>query len=1366
MGIARAAAQDPRSVTLEYVPGEVRFDTLSVNGTAYSRVSVMGATMVEPPGRPWLPTAQLPVAIPDGMSPRVTIASEDWNERAGPAPPLPVAKQRFVSDDPKTGPVSEFTTTPDPGVYGRAAMYPAQAVEAGRGAAVGGMWVVPVYVHPVRWNPATRAFQILARMTIRVDFVPASDAERAARPALRPGADAGAWQRVQEGLVKNYQSARSFPVRTKPLPRRAARTRAFANPEYKLAVTTTGWTSISFTALSAAGFPPNIPINQIILSVKGYDDVGDSATVTPVPVVPRDNNTDGIFNFPDIITFYGQSLRDRMGAGSLETRYTDANLYWLSWANSAAPPIGTIDGDITDPSPVLPTSFLDTIHMEQDQYMLASPDPSVASPGEAADLFYWTNGNVDSPDQVDQPIPFVDPDTSQPFQIRAFYQGQNSYVHRLNITYQSSTSITDLLAANQTFFNQETFLLDTGLTIPGTHIGPGVNHYKHVGDGQPLSGSTFTNGSKAWLDWIDVTYSRLYKAENEMLQFTSGGAGGIRELHVINFTYSVIEIYDVTNPTSALRVTNVTILPVTTGHPYFEAVFRTDATAGERKFVAITVNMETPLPTSAVTADTPSTLTVPGLYGANSVARSIVIAPQAFLAPANRLADYRRSQGYVVEVADVQDVYDEFNGGVKSARAIRRYLRHAYVTWSPAPAFVILAGDASMDYKHRLPTSGVDWVPTYVQFESIAGPAGAEQVAHDSHYTLNLSAVIPSDTDFVPSLFLARIPAGNASELDQFVSKVIAYENFQASDTWRGRMMLLSDDQYSSGIFSASSYCLNPAEVLFHDTNQDFANAAVLSQSGQDLQSDFFDLKTYTDPLAASCVSGSDPSCRNQGCVINAFRLPGGAVDQFHSRLGPGALILNVEAHANRYLIAHEFIYATTPAFQGPDYPKLSNINRPALLMIWGCHANQFPDGPSASLTDSTDALGEEWLLLADRGSIGSLGSSAFEFLNTNSSYNLSVADAFFTSPPVPTPPPGQARRARWIMGEVLGRAAVENGLSPFTFQSVMNRTVNLLGDPMTKMDALPPRIFEVKLNGTVYTDGGAFTDDSPSPTDSVTLVAKVRDEAGVAQTTLAEHDLASGTITPIDSTTYTIALSDSGRLMTVTTRARPHIGNYDLQVRAIDGNGRLQVFALQVRTPIRYLANGVAIVNGVFVENEAILRAEITTPIPVTADSLDLYLDGVPITVTKTKTDAAGREWVLEGLREGRGPGSHTLQVAIGGHTAGLDQVSYQVSTQFTMRGVAVVSPQVMGTGCSGSVFQYELSAPASKVELLLLTVAGRRVSSIQMNGNAGFNVYCWDGRDSEGHDTAAGVYLYRIKATDATGRTVTQDGRMIRPR
>jgi hypothetical protein len=1358
-GSIRAAAQDIRGATFEYVPGEIRFDTLSVNRVAYTRVSVAGAVVVEAPGRPSLPSATIHVAVPDGMSPRLKIASEQWNERSGPPPPMPVTRQRFVSDDPKTGPVSEFTTVPDPAIYARPGMYPRQAVELGKGAAVGEMWVVPVMVHPVRWDPAARAYRTLARMSIRVDFVPATDAERAGRPDFRLGGSVGAWQRVQEGLVKNYQSARSFPVRPKSMPRPAGRARLAVNPEFKIAVTATGWSSVNFAAMSGAGFPGGIPINTVTLSERGYDDVGDSATVTPIPVVPRDNNFNGLFDAQDLITFYGRSLRDRMGAGSVENRYTDANVYWLTWGATPAAAMDSISGVIPGPA-TTPTSFLDTIHLEQNQLMLASPNPTAANPPEAVDYFFWTNGNIDVPDVVDQPIPFVDPDVSQPFQIRSYYQGQNIYEHRLNIFYLSSSGVTDTLARDQYFFHQETYLLDTGLTIPGSHIGGGSNRYRHVGDGQPPSRGTFTNGSKAWLDWIDVNYARLYKPRNLMLQFTSG-PGSTVELHVGNFLNSNIEVYDVTSPTAPKRVTDLTINSLNPP-PQFEVVFRTDATAGERRFVALIPNNEIALPASAVTPDTPSALAVPSPFSPTNIARSIIIAPQAFLTPANRLADFRRAQGYVVEVADVQDVYDEFNGGIKSAGAIRRYLRHGYLTWTPRPTFVVLAADASMDYNHHLPSSSVDWVPTYMQFEVITGPTGAELVAHDSHFSLNLAAVVPGDSDYVPSLFLARIPAGSAVQLDEFVTKVIQYENFQAGDTWRGRLLFLSDDEFSTGLFSAGGYCQSPQEVLFHESNQDMANIAAASQSGQDLRSDFFQIKSYTDPLATTCQSG--PSCRSLTCVFNAFRSTGGAVDQFHAQLGPGALILNVEGHANRYLITHERIYALS-GYGGPDFDKLNNFNRPAFLMVWGCHANQFADGPLGfSISDSIDAIGEEWLLIPNRGSIGSLGSSAYEFLNTNSAYNHYIAEAFFTTPPVPTPPPGEPRRARWILGEVLGEAAIVNGTSGIGFQSVMNRTVNLLGDPMLRMDALPPRVFEVKLDGATYTDGGNFTSDSP--TDSVTLVAKARDEASLKTVSLSERDVASGAITPIDPTLYSTAFADSGRLVTLTTRARPRVGNYDLQVRAIDGNDRLQIFTLQVRTPVRYLANGIVIVNGVFVENAAVLRAEVTTPIPVTADSLALYLDGIPIAITKTRTDAAGRQWVLESLAEGRGPGSHVLQIAVGGRTVGFDQVSYQVSAEFTMRGVAVVSPRIQGAGCSGSIFQYELSAPANRVELMLMTVAGRRISSIQLPGSPGFNVFCWDGHDSQGHETATGLYLYRIRATDPSGRTVTQDGRMIRSR
>ena len=215
-----------------------------------------------------------------------------------------------------------------------------------------------------------------------------------------------------------------------------------------------------------------------------------------------------------------------------------------------------------------------------------------------------------------------------------------------------------------------------------------------------------------------------------------------------------------------------------------------------------------------------------------------------------------------------------------------------------------------------------------------------------------------------------------------------------------------------------------------------------------------------------------------------------------------------------------------------------------------------------------------------------------------------------------------------------------------------------------------------------------------------------------------------------------------------------------------MDINDRLRIFTMQVRTPIRYLANGVEIVNNVFVQSGSVLRAEVTSPIPLTADSLELRIDGAPVAATADMLDTAGREWALEFPAVDLFTGTHTIQVAIGDRTTGLDQRTFQTTTEFTVRGVAVVDPRMKGTGCGGSVFQYELSADARKVELAIYSVAGRRIASIDLPGQAGFNVFCWDGRDSRAHDTAQGVYLYRLRATGTDGRTVSRDGRMIRVR
>lgn len=1358
----RVLAEDPRSVRVEYVAGRARWDTLAIGDVRYERVQVEGAVMIEPPGRPALPTDLIQIGVPDGMSPTVRIETEVSDERPG-LPPAPAVTQRFISDDPAKGPVSEFRYLPESAIYAGVRLYPEAAAALGTGVPLGELWSIPLRVTPVRWNPATRSYRVLRRLVVRVDFTPATARDLSLRAPARPGSDTEAVRRIQNRLLVNHASAQRFPRRPRDMPRAPSLRRLLdGNPEFKLSVSQTGSTTVSYATLVAAGFPAGIAIAKIGVWERGYSDAGDSATATAVPVEARDATSNGVFDAGDAIAFYGRTLRDRVGMGSIENRYADANVYWLTWTTADAAAIDSTTGVIVDPTPVTPAWFYDVTRLEQDNYLLSAPDPFGGTPPENIPYVFWTNGNSDfNNDVFTTPLPLFDVEPGQMYRFRARYQGQTGSLHRLQMFVNGSSGTTDTLSNGFVFFGQEVLLYDSGFNLPSDNLGAGTSNYRHVGSRQSPGGGPFIPGSSAWLDVLEATYPRKYVARSNYLAFNSGTTPGICELTVRGFTGSTIGVYDVTNPTAPVRVTGVVVSPSGGG---FQALFRCDATGGVRSFVAFTIGAEPALATGAVTADAPSALGTPGAFPSGKAARAIIVTPGAFATAANRLADHRRSQGYVVEVAAVQDIYDEFNGGIKSAHAIRRYVRHAYLAWTPTPLFVVLAGDGSMDHKGRTGTAAADWVPTFLKFEEIFGPVGRELVANDSYYALGLEHPTPLDGDLAPRLALGRIPASSAAELDQAVTKIIRYEDYQAADTWRGRLLLVSDDAVSVGLFGTLFYCEQPAEIAFEAANQAMADAAAANPGTADMESVQYRLSTYTDALAPICPGAGGPSCHDLQCVIGGLRTSTGAITAFQNRVAGGALIMNVECHANRYLMTHEALFCGPSRCQFPaDAGDIANVDRPSFMMVWGCHANQFADGPTTpGLPDSTDAIGEVWLNLPDRGSIASLGSSAFEVLETNAAYNGLIAKAFFSTPPSVVDA-GGTRRARWILGEVLMQAAVENASTGF-LQALMTRTILLLGDPMLRMDALPPRVFEVTLDGNVVASGAPLTNDSP--TDSLALQAKVRDEEAVTRLVMAERDLATTTTTPLDSTRFTVVFSDTSRQAVLTGNVRPRVGNYDLLVQATDYSGRVQEFSLAVRTPIRYFANGVEIIDGVFVESSALLRAEVTSPIPLTADSLTLLLDGIAIPGAPSSLDGTGRRWALESLAGDRGPGSRLLQLAIGGRTAGLDDASFQISSQFTLRGVAVVDPRRQGAGCGGSIFQYELSAPANRVELLLYTVAGRRVTSIPLPGVAGFNVYCWDGRDSQGHVTANGVYLFRLRAIDPTGRTADHDGRMIRTR
>ena len=76
------------------------------------------------------------------------------------------------------------------------------------------------------------------------------------------------------------------------------------------------------------------------------------------------------------------------------------------------------------------------------------------------------------------------------------------------------------------------------------------------------------------------------------------------------------------------------------------------------------------------------------------------------------LARLREAQGLKVEMADIEDVFDEFNFGDRSPQALKDFLAYTQKQWAVRPRFVLLAGDASTDPRNYLGYGNNDIVPT------------------------------------------------------------------------------------------------------------------------------------------------------------------------------------------------------------------------------------------------------------------------------------------------------------------------------------------------------------------------------------------------------------------------------------------------------------------------------------------------------------------------------------------------------------------------------------------------------------------------------------------------------------------------------
>ena len=701
----------------------------------------------------------------------------------------------------------------------------------------------------------------------------------------------------------------------------------------------------------------------------------------------------------------------------------------------------------------------------------------------------------------------------------------------------------------------------------------------------------------------------------------------------------------------------------------------------------------------------------------------------------------------MVEIVTLSELANEFDGGLARPHAIRNYLRHAFSHWNRPPQYLLLAGDASEDFRHKVPT-GLSVVPTEFIYGPAFGLGDLEIIACDSWFA---AGIAPGDLEFDHHMDLAvgRLPAQSAADLRVMIDKTIAYENFDPGDRWRAKTLTIADDAWSSSIDFTQPYTERAGERIFQaicDTLNSIAENH--SGIGDLIEARAFNLSTYTDQL---------PDPHSLSDAISHFDTTGHRV--LYSILSEGNLLVSYQGHANQVIIAHERIFFS---LIDNDQEEFDNLDRPGIWFVYACHPNDVSrvNERVGNVVSGEERTFDELLMALPNGTglVAGVGSSGYEYIPVGlgggapfqNDLNTPQWEAFFLTPPEP-----DSTGPRWILGEVvnLGKelfSQVNSARGP-------ELTYCVLGDPALRIDAFAPA-FAVTAADTVRTPGARIESYS-AKSDTVSIVAEIRDEVHVATTEVRE--LIGGNSVVISPKLYTVEEVDRHRLrITYPAPLRPE--NYDIVFRARDASGREVEFPLAVRVDASFRADGNTIADGDFIGIAPALEVAIHSPVALDESSFRLLLDGQPLkSVEAVALDPGGKNWELH-TQLGAPAGAHVLGLEIvDGAVYSVASIGFSMGGEFALREVGTY-PNPFD---AYTTFSYQLTAPADDVLIQIYTVSGRLVHEIRAPRSTGHTQIAWDGRDLERNEVANGLYIFRMTANGG-GNEEEFTGRIVRAR
>ncbi|MEM1057193.1 MAG: type IX secretion system sortase PorU [Bacteroidota bacterium] len=891
--------------------------------------------------------------------------------------------------------------------------------------------------------------------------------------------------------------------------------------------------------------------------------------------------------------------------------------------------------------------------------------------------------------------------------------------------------------------------LDT-VTPPGVQFGSATGYLARIRTAEatiPVQGSlaltvrapSAPGNATAWLDWAEATFQRAPRATNGVAAFpTPGGLRGRFEVALEGFA-AAPEVWDVTTPGEVARL----------GVQADGGRYRVQVEAIETEREIIAFDPGASLRTFA--GGTP--VANQNLHGLTSFPDYIVITPEVLAPAAERLAAHREADGLETLVVTVDQITNEFGGGIPDMRAIRDFMKFLYDradTEARLPQHLLLFGDGHYDYR-GIKNGPPSLVPTYQTDEMLWRE---RSYTSDDYFALlddDEGAWVWSGSASTSSfervdLGVGRLPITTLEEAETMVDKIIGYENTETFGDWRSRFTFLADDQYP-----------NSFDNDLHVQNADAVAVRIPDSTGVIVQKIY--MPSYPEVTGAT-----------------GRRRPG-ATEASRRAIEEGTLVWNYMGHGGPEGLADEQLF-TASVVDG-----LSNAEKLPIFVTATCSFGKYDQVDSQSLAEET--------LLREGGGAVAMFTTVrvvVTFISTES-LNLGL-NIQLTRAMLERDAEGRPRR----LGDILADAKNTD-----VGAELNNRKFNLLGDPAMRIGLPERRVLITHINGVPLPAGAApelRAFETARVQGQVLRFDGTPDAAFEGEVALNVFDAERDVQLPVRVNTpgfYTVQtdpiyagrasvrsgafdatflvpqdVSYSGQAARITTYALGDDGS-----GLTDGLGQSrealvsQTAGARPNDPegpeIRLFLDDTTFVSGGIARPDPTLIARLRDPSGINTvgagvgHELLLTIDGDP-----TRAVDVGRSYEgdLDDFTSGTvrfplptlapGPHSLTLTAWDGANNASTEVLEFVV-TEDTDLLVENAYPYPNPTPGRSTFFFEHNQAPGTpaRVQLRIYSLAGRPVRTMEMDGplTGGLVRLDWDGLDDDADPLASGIYLYRLR-------------------